>query len=120
VVNEEEIIMAAFEVSKYETDAGAVRPIRVQADTVAGDNTAPTAGAAGLYIKTTGSPRSFGIHPRRYILSREVGAVGDTTSKYARIVILSKAVFAAGVVGSTYTYAGKAWTIKFKKVETER
>lgn len=109
-----------FLISKYETDDGPIRPIRIQPETLTvADNAEPAAGSDGAFVKISGSKRSYGVHPRYLTLSRSVGSADYGSAKaYARIVILTPAAHDAAVVGATVAYAGVDWIIASKTDES--
>lgn len=109
-----------FILSKYETDGGDIRPIRIQPETLTvGDNDPPAAGADGPFVKISGSKRSYGLHPRKVTLSRQVGSADYGVAKsYARVVMLTPTAYGEAVIGSTVAYAGVDWIIASKTDET--
>lgn len=111
-----------FSLSKYQTDANAIHPIRIQPETEFDDNPAPEAGAGNFpFIKISGSRRAYGIHPRKITLSKTVGdADYDTAKVYAKIVVLTKAAFTDFVIGSTIVYAETDWIVASKTSELIR
>lgn len=103
-----------FLTSKYETNAGAIHPIRVQPETLAAviagvANAAPTSAiTSGISARTSNGNRQFGLKPRMVVLefvgSVPAGYSGDNVS----IPALTPAFFNAAVKGATGTYLGSA------------
>lgn len=107
-----------FLVAKYATDDGEIRPIRIQPETLFGDNEEPSGGADGPYVKVSLGKRAFGLHVRKATLAKSVGTADYGTAKtYATVVFLTKAALDDLVVGSTVAYRGTDWIVVSKRSE---
>lgn len=112
-----------FATAKYETNEGAIHPIRVQPETITADNPEPPGGVSeSLYVRVSGSKRAYGIKARYITLSRKIGTDSDYSGAtvYARIPVLLASAWIAYVPGSTVTYQGVDWTVASKTVESLR
>jgi len=106
--------IGAFSLSKYEDNAGKIRGIRVQPETITltiggQANTAPTGDIdTAPRAKVSGSRRSYGVHARkvtvRLTAAGNSGAIGSTIS----LPWLDPGTFADLVELSTGTYNGSA------------
>ncbi len=113
----------SFEVGGYETDAGAIRPIRVQPETLLGDDNPFATGArSGGFVRVSGGNRKIGLKARRIAIKRNLGPVveGIQPTIERSIPILTPAVFDALEVGDEIAYLGVDWQITGKIGERGR
>lgn len=116
----------AFEDSKYQTDSGDIRAIRVQPETLAanfgGANAAPTGAidTAGS-VRVGGSKRAYGVKARsisiRFTATPPSGYKAD---QIYRIPILTSALFNSINNKDTGTYLGVAARVVGKSAENVR
>ena len=115
-----------FTRSRYETDSGAILPIRVQPETLAANvgsvNAAPGGAVDGLgSARARGSRRQLGVIAR----SVTVAFTGALPDDYAenqthRIPIMTPAVYNAANPGTTGTYLGVPIVVIGKNPESVR
>jgi hypothetical protein len=104
----------SFVLAKYETNAGAVRPIRVQPETIiAAVNPEATGTSQGDRIRVSGGKRKIGRKARSVSLVQNVGAAVDgyQPTKSIRIPIFTLDAYNALTEGQTITYNGSAWKV---------
>lgn len=112
-----------FRIGKYETNDGEIHPIRVQPETIDGDNPLPGAGITkSTYARVTGSKRAYGLKARYATYSLEIGTDADYSGAkvYAKVPYFLASAWIALNVGSTVTYQGKAWEVVSKTDESIR
>ena len=117
----------AFQTFKYQLSAengGGIHPIRLQPESVFGDNAEPAGGTtSNQRVRSAGSSRrSYGIHCRYMTIARPVGtAAGPYTgsSVTAKIPLLTPGAVTQFPVGSTVVYAGQTdWLVVSHTSET--
>lgn len=115
----------AFQVSKYETDAGAIHPIRVQPETLAAaigatTNAAPTEAVDGEgSASVSGGRRSNGINAR--LVRLKFGATPPTgylPNGVTTIPALTPEFYDAATRGAEATYLGSPATVSGRSPET--
>lgn len=101
-------------VSKYQSNADTVHPIRLATATLAAAGN-PPAGAvtSPIYAKVSKSNREFGIRPRMVILARPLAPGPDDKIRYKRLPVLTEAAFdsAAFSLGSNVSVGATQWKI---------
>jgi hypothetical protein len=111
--------MVAFNLKKYETDAGTIVRIRISVEgSTAAGNVEP-AGAIDdakifAFASNPGSKRKKALNARGVILGRTVGTAPDTFVRRTFLPILTRARLDAIVVNSAVTIGGKEYTVKDK------
>lgn len=115
----------AFQVSKYETDAGAIHPIRVQPETLAAAigetaNTAPDGETDGEGSASVGrGRRANGINARLVRLKfGNTPPAGYLANGTTTIPALTPEFYDAATRGATGTYLGAAVTVSGRSPET--
>lgn len=109
-----------FQLSKYVTDSGAVRPIRVQPETVAAWNPAGSGDASGAFVFAKRRNKGYGTFARQVTLSRRVGAGVDSTLKFINIPVLTKAAWDDLTPGDEVSYLELTWNVSSKLPERSR
>lgn len=117
----------AFTTALYQTDAGAVAPIRVQPETLAFSIGSETNDAAvgpattALFVKASKSNRAYGVGARkvvvRFTATLPTGYKSDQT--YA-IPCMQPTIFAAATPTATGTYLGQAIEVVSRRAENSR
>lgn len=113
----------SFIIAKYETDGGAVRPIRVQPETViAAVNPQGDGSLAGSLIRVSGGKRKIGTKARNMRLKTNVGAPVDgfQATRSITLPVFTKDAFDALSIGQTVTYNGATWTVSGASPESGR
>lgn len=113
----------SFVIAKYETNGGAVRPVRVQPETIiAGANPEATGTLAGTLIRVSGGRRKIGTKARSMTLKQNVGApvAGYQATKTITLPVFTPAAFDALAIGQAVTYNGSAWTVSGASPESGR
>jgi len=112
----------AFTLSKYESNAGNIYPIRVQPETIAatigGANAAPT-GAVDQEVsaRANGSARQIGMNARTVSVRLTAELPGYKADSVLRIPILTPARWDAINKGQTGTYLNTACVVVGKSPE---
>lgn len=106
--------------TKYEADDGDIKPIRLDAQTIAVAG-APPAGATtdNDYVKVSKGNREFGMRPRGVRLSRNVGTAELPNMRYKFLPVLTQTAFNSGgyAVGQQLGIGGVDWEIIAKVPE---
>lgn len=113
----------SFVYAKYETNAGDVRPIRVQPETIiAATNPEGTGSLAGGLVRVSGGRRKIGTKARSMTLRQNVGAAvgGYQPTRGITLPVFTKAAFEALAIGQAVTYNGSAWTVAGTSPEAGR
>jgi len=116
----------AFVLTNYETDNGAVVPIKLQPETLqatfgGGANTPPSGTPDAGYPSATvsGSKRSIGIHPRTVTIRITGGLpLGYLNNQTHRIPCLTEAAYTAATKGAAAGYLGGTGTVVGKSPES--
>jgi hypothetical protein len=115
----------AFTLTRYQTDAGDIVPIKLQPETLQATfggviNNAPTgAPSAGFpSADVSGGRRSIGIHPRIVTVRITAGLPpGYQSPSTHRVACLNTAVYNAAVKGAAAGYLGGTGTVVSKSPE---
>ena len=114
----------AFSITSYEADSGVTHPIRVQPESITALNPAGAALVSSVKFRRGGSRRKYGNFARFITIGRLIGALSNSggsfaaSTVYAKVTVFTSASFAQLLLGTTFTYAGKAdWTIRSKNTE---
>lgn len=113
----------SFQIARYETDDGAVRPIRVQPETIiAGTNPEAVGNLNGTLVRVSGSKRRIGLKARSMTLKQNIGAAvgGFQPTRTITLPVFSPTAFAALSIGTDVTYNGSAWDVAGKSSESGR
>lgn len=112
----------SFVLSKYETDGGDIRPIKVQPETITAWNIAPAGAASGSLVRVSGSRRRIGIKARSVTLRQNVGAAvaGYQPTRPITLPVLTLADFNGLTIGEEVQYQGSAWTVSGKASQAGR
>jgi hypothetical protein len=113
----------SFVTAKYGTDAGTVRPIKIQPETLAAAfNSEPAGAVTGTLVRVSGGKRRIGTKARLVTLKQNVGDVvaGYQPTRSITLPILSLAAYNGLVVGATVVYNGGNWTVSGKSPESGR
>lgn len=115
----------AFEITAYETDPGAIHPIRVQPETIAASigattNSAPTGAATGLgSASVSRGRRANGINARLVRLTfTGTPPTGYLANSTITIPALTPEFYDAAVRGATATYLGAGAVVSGRSPET--
>jgi len=115
----------AFEISKYETDSGAIHPIRVQPETLAATidgntNAAPAGAVDGLGSASVSRGRRANGINARLVRLRFSGTppTGYLTNGTVTIPALTPEVYDAAIKGATGTYLGASVIVSGRSPET--
>lgn len=107
--------MADFITTKYESNAGVITKIKLEAASVAFAGT-PPANAIDLGISAivSRSKRTAGLHARTARLSREVGAAPNVFSKYKEVALLTpaRATAVEALINTTVSIGGVDWKVE--------
>lgn len=100
--------------TKYESDDGDIKPIRLAADTIAAAG-APPAGVVtdSDSAKVSKSNRQYGVRPRGVTLFRTLGTAPLTFQRYKFLPVLTPTAWASSAFApsSTITVGATAWTV---------
>lgn len=113
----------SFVIAGYETDAGAVRPVRVQPETIIAAANPEAAGTiTGSLVRVSGGRRKIGTKTRSMTLKQNIGAAvaGFQPTRSTTLPVFTKAAFDALAIGTPVTYNGSAWTVSGKSPEAGR
>lgn len=113
----------SFIYAKYETNDGAVRPIKVQPETViAGANPEGAGTLNGTLVRVSGSRRRIGLKARSMTLKQNVGAAvgGFQPTRTITLPVFTAASWDALAIGTDVTYNGSAWEVSGKSPEGGR
>lgn len=115
----------AFEISKYETDSGAIHPIRIQPETAAAaiggaTNAAPAGAVDGLGSASVSRGRRANGINARLVRLRFTGAppTGYLANGTVTIPALAPEFYDAAVRGAEATYLGVAAEVTGRSPET--
>jgi hypothetical protein len=114
--------MPSFVLSKYESDAGTVHPVKVQPSTITAWNAAPTAAYNAPQVRVSGGKRRIGIKCRSVALAQNIGAAvnGFQPIRVIRVPVLDPTAFEALDIGETVTYNTTSWRVYGKTKESGR
>lgn len=112
----------AFEISKYESNAGNIYNVKVQPETLAasigGVNTAPAAAVdQEVSARVGGGNRQIGIKCRSVSVRLTATLAGYKDGQILRVPILKKSVFDGINKGTTGTYLETACVVVGKNAE---
>lgn len=117
----------AFTLSKYETNAGEIHPVRVQPETLTATfgstaNAAPSGSVTNNQrAKVTKGKRQYGIGCRTITLTFGASPPSDYRAySYITIPVMQQSVWDAITDGSTVTYRSTAGTVQYKTPERIR
>lgn len=113
----------SFQYVKYETDDGAVRPIKVQPETVIAATNPEAAGTLnGTLVRVSGGRRRIGLKARSMTLKQNVGAAVDgfQPTRPITLPVFTPASWAALSIGTNVTYNGSVWQVSGKSPEAGR
>lgn len=115
----------AFEITAYETDSGAIHPIRIQPETAAAaiggaTNAAPAGAATGLGSASVSRGRRANGINARLVRLRFTGTppTGYQANGTVTIPALQPEFYDAAVRGATATYLGVAAEVSGRSPET--
>lgn len=113
----------SFVNSKYETDAGAIRPIRVQPETIAAAwNPAASGTAQGDLVRVSGGRRRIGMKARSVTLKQNIGSPvnGFQPVRSVTLPVMTPTAFQSLTVGESVTYDGGTYTVAGKSSQAGR
>lgn len=98
----------AFKVTKYESDAGDIHPIRINTTTESAAGTPPSGDVDNdIRVKITKTNREYGLRPRYVVVARTVGTAPNQFKRYRKIPMLTQTAwddFAVPISLGTVTY----------------
>lgn len=113
----------SFVYAKYETNGGAVRPVKVQPETIIAATNPEGAGTLdGTLVRVSGSRRKIGLKARSMTLKQNVGAAvaGFQPTRTITLPVFTPAAWDALSIGTDVTYNGSAWEVSGKSPEGGR